>query len=107
MQVKSISFEAQGVLGFDLRPVNARPLPPFTAGAHVDLHLQNGLVRSFSLVNPQTERHRYLVAVGRDVASRGGSTYMHENIRPGDVVSVSPARNNFQLAEDAPESVFF
>jgi vanillate O-demethylase ferredoxin subunit len=106
MQVKRISFEAQGVLGFELRPVNTQPLPAFTAGAHVDLHLQNGSIRSYSLLNPQTESHRYLIAVNRDAASRGGSKYLHENIRPGDVLTVSPPRNNFPLNEDAQESVF-
>jgi tetrachlorobenzoquinone reductase len=106
MQVKSISFEARGVLGFDLRPTNLQPLPQFTPGAHIDLHLQNGLIRSYSLVNPPTERHRYVIAVGRDAASRGGSKYLHESIRCGDVVSAAGPRNNFPLQEDATDSVF-
>jgi ferredoxin-NADP reductase len=106
MHVKSISFQAQGVLEFELRSVNHQPLPAFTAGAHVDVHLQNGLIRSYSLINSQAESHHYRIAVNRDAASRGGSKYLHDNIRPGDVVSVSPPRNNFPLREDAEESVF-
>jgi vanillate O-demethylase ferredoxin subunit len=106
MRVKCISFEAQGVLGFELRSVNNQALPPFTAGAHIDVHLQNGFIRSYSLLNPQTESHRYVIAVNRDASSRGGSIYLHDNVRPGDVVTVSPPRNNFPLLEDADESVF-
>jgi ferredoxin-NADP reductase len=106
MHVKCISFEAQGVLGFELHPVRNQPLPAFTAGAHIDLHLQNGMIRSYSLVNPQTESHRYLIAVNRDAASRGGSRYMHEHLRPGDMVMVSRPRNNFPVREDADESIF-
>src|SRR6185503_13101400 len=81
-------------------------LPPFTAGAHVDLTLPNGLIRSYSLINPQAERHRYVIAVQRDRASRGGSKWVHENFRPGDILTVNGPRNNFALNEAAQKSVF-
>src|SRR5690242_8836791 len=61
--VKSITFEAEDVISLDLRPTGAAPLPRFTAGAHIDLNLGNGLSRSYSLANPQTETHRYVVGV--------------------------------------------
>ena len=48
-------------------------LAPFTAGSHIDLHLSNGMIRSYSLVNDQRERNRYVIAVNKDAASRGGS----------------------------------
>uniref|UniRef100_UPI0035D7F576 hypothetical protein n=1 Tax=Bradyrhizobium diversitatis TaxID=2755406 RepID=UPI0035D7F576 len=52
-------------------------------GAHIDLHLTNVLIRSYSLLNDQRERHRYAVAVNKDTASRGGSTFIHDQIRAG------------------------
>ncbi|MCS6920938.1 MAG: PDR/VanB family oxidoreductase [Elioraea sp.] len=106
VRVKSVTHEAQGVLSYDLRPVLGRELPAFTAGAHIDLHLPNGLVRSYSLVNPQEERHRYVIAVQLDPASRGGSRFIHETLRPGDTLPISPPRNNFPLVEDAWHSLF-
>lgn len=106
MRVRSITFEAQGIHSLDLRPLNGDALAPFTAGAHVDLHLPNGITRSYSLVNPQGERHRYVVAVHRDPASRGGSRFVHESLRAGDVLRVGAPRNNFRLAEDAAHSLF-
>jgi ferredoxin-NADP reductase len=33
----------------------------------------------------------------REAAGRGGSRYLHENVRVGDIVEVSPPRNNFAL----------
>ena len=76
--------EAPGVLSVELRPQDgAAELPAFEAGAHLDLHLPNGMVRSYSLINPATERHRYVVAVQEDRQSRGGSRYVHRELRVG------------------------
>ena len=93
------------MLSFDLRSIDGTPLPPFTAGSQVDLHLSNGLVRSYSLLNDQDERHRYVVGVNRDPASRGGSKFLHAEVRPGEVLPVSEPRNNFELNENASSTV--
>jgi tetrachlorobenzoquinone reductase len=106
LRVKSATWEAPGIVSYDLRPLEAGELPPFTAGAHIDLTLPNGLIRSYSLINPQSERHRYAIAVQKDRASRGGSKWVHENFHPGDIVSVNGPRNNFALAEGAERSLF-
>jgi vanillate O-demethylase ferredoxin subunit len=105
--VKSIVYEAEGINSYDLRPADGEPLPSFTAGAHIDLHLPSGLIRSYSLLNSQDERHRYVIAVNKDAASRGGSRHIHEVLRPGDRLVVTPPRNNFPLTEDASQSIFF
>ena len=46
--------------------------------------LGNGLERSYSLLNDPTETHRYVIAVLREVDSRGGSTWVHDHLREGD-----------------------
>jgi vanillate O-demethylase ferredoxin subunit len=81
-------------------------LPPFTAGTHIDLHLANGLVRSYSLCNSQEEQHRYVVAINRHLQSRGGSSFIHDTLKSGDRIKISPPRNNFALVEDAHHVVF-
>ena len=106
LRVKSVTWEAPNVLSYELRPLEGMELPPFTAGAHIDLTLTNGLVRSYSLVNSQSERHRYVIAVQKDRVSRGGSKWIHENLRPGDVVTVDGPRNNFVLDETAEKTIF-
>ena len=105
LRVKSATWEAPGVLSYELRPLEGGDLPPFTAGAHIDLTLPNGLVRSYSLVNPQSERDRYVIAVQMDRASRGGSKWLHENLRAGDIVTANGPRNNFALDETAEKSI--
>ena len=106
LRVKSATWEAPNITSYDLRPLEAGELPAFTAGAHIDLTLPNGLIRSYSLINPQAERHRYVIAVQKDRASRGGSKWVHENFRPGDVLTVNGPRNNFALNEAAAKSIF-
>jgi vanillate O-demethylase ferredoxin subunit len=107
VRVKAVCYEAEGILSFDLRPLPPlRALPPFTAGAHIDLQLPNGMIRSYSLLNASSEVHRYVVGVNKDPKSRGGSRFLHENVRAGDVITISHPRNNFELDETAGHSVF-
>jgi vanillate O-demethylase ferredoxin subunit len=104
--VKSISYEAEGIASFELRPCQGDLLPAFTAGAHVTVEMAGDLSRSYSLVNSQDDRHRYVIAVSRDRASRGGSLYMHESVKVGHELRVSVPRNNFPLVEAAQRSIF-
>jgi ferredoxin-NADP reductase len=107
VRVRSITWEAEGILSFELCPMPPRKaLPPFTAGSHVDVHLPNGVLRSYSLLNSQDECHRYVIGVNKDAQSRGGSRYMHETLRAGDTLTIGRPRNNFTLDEAAPLSVF-
>lgn len=110
VRVHAVRAEACDVLSLDLRPVDGGNLPAFSAGSHIDLVVpargQTGaLLRQYSLSNSPQERHRYVVGVGRDAASRGGSVTLHDTLRVGDTLRISAPRNNFPLAEDAPHSV--
>ena len=105
LRILSATWEAPNIVSYELRLPEGGELPPFTAGAHIDLTLPNGLVRSYSLLNPQTERHRYVIAVQKDRASRGGSKWVHENFRVGELVTVNGPRNNFPLDEAAAKSI--
>jgi vanillate O-demethylase ferredoxin subunit len=105
VRVKRISYEADSINSYELVARDGSELAPFTAGGHIDLHLPNGMIRSYSLVNGQHERHRYVIAVYKDNASRGGSSFVHDNIRAGDIITVSCPRNNFALHEEADHSI--
>lgn len=105
VRVKRICYEAENINSYELVLPGGGDLAAFTAGSHIDLHLQNGMVRSYSLVNDQDERHRYVIAVNKDGSSRGGSSFVHETIKAGDIIAISTPRNNFALREDAERSV--
>ncbi|MEK9801899.1 MAG: PDR/VanB family oxidoreductase [Curvibacter sp.] len=104
-RVFNLRYEARDIISVELRPASPEVDFPFTeAGSHIDLHLGNGLIRSYSLTNPG-ESQRYVVAVLKDRKSRGGSLYVHEQLRVGQVISISAPRNNFRLDEDACQNV--
>lgn len=105
VQVVHKHTEAEGICSLELQAPGGEPLPAFTAGAHIDVHLPNGLVRQYSLCNDPAEAHRYVIAVLLDPASRGGSRAVHEQIQPGMTLSISPPRNHFPLDETAPHHV--
>jgi vanillate O-demethylase ferredoxin subunit len=76
-------------------------LPPFKPGAHIDLHLAPGLVRTYSLCNEPEDNRRYVIAVKREQDGRGGSKFMHERLNVGDRVGVSIPRGGIVLSDDA------
>nr|AGJ94018.1 2,3,5,6-tetrachlorobenzoquinone reductase [Sphingobium chlorophenolicum] len=107
MTVTQITRVAKDINSYELRPEPGVILPEFTAGAHIGVSLPNGIQRSYSLVNPQGERDRYVITVNLDRNSRGGSRYLHEQLRVGQRLSIVPPANNFALVETAPHSVLF
>jgi vanillate O-demethylase ferredoxin subunit len=93
--------EAEGICSLELVSVSGGALPAFTAGAHIDVHLPGGLTRQYSLCNSPLEAHRYVIAVLRDPASRGGSRAVHDAVHEGDTLTISVPKNHFALATDA------
>jgi ferredoxin-NADP reductase len=97
--VHAITFEARDVLVFELRPAGGSVVE-FEPGAHIDVGLPNGVSRQYSLVNERGVRDRYVICVKHDAKSRGGSRFMHEQLRVGAPIDVRAVRNNFRLASD-------
>src|SRR5206468_3895780 len=86
-----------------LVPVEGDSLPPFDAGAHIDVHVPDGPVRQYSLYELPGEPRRYRIGVLRDPQSRGGSARLLEAVYEGDVLAVSAPRNHFALAAGPPQ----
>jgi vanillate O-demethylase ferredoxin subunit len=58
----------QGAKNLAVRLVSAegQPLPAWTPGAHIDLHLPCGLIRQYSLTGSPAERDHYLLCIARE-----------------------------------------
>ena len=97
--VRRVADVADGVRTFELSDPEDWALPPFGAGAHIDVHLPSGAVRQYSLYGDPAEGHRYRVAVRREDAGRGGSLAFHRDIGEGAILPVSLPRNHFPLRE--------
>lgn len=105
VHVQAMRFETAGIVSVEFRSPDGTDLPAFEAGAHIDLHLPNGIVRSYSLSNSPQERQRYVVGVLNDRNSRGGSRYVHEKLHVGSTISISAPRNNFPVDASASHTV--
>jgi vanillate monooxygenase ferredoxin subunit len=86
---------------FELEGANGTALPAFTPGSHIDVRIDEDLVRQYSLCNIPDKKTRYVIAVKREPDSRGGSRAIHERIAEGDVISISAPRSHFALDPSA------
>lgn len=106
LRVNGVRAEARDIISLELTAPDGALLPPFAPGSHLELHLRNGQIRHYSLLNDPAERHRYVVAVGLAAESRGGSRFIHGSLRQGDTLTVIGPRNNFLLDERAERYCF-
>ena len=108
VRVAAIRRETESVKAFVLASTTGDTLPPFSAGAHVDVRviLASGEAawRSYSLANDPAERGHYEIGVLR-TRDGGGSAYLHDRINVGDTLDISVPSNRFPLAGHAGEHV--
>ncbi|MDI3408641.1 PDR/VanB family oxidoreductase [Streptomyces cavernicola] len=98
--VRRMTWEAEGVLSVELAHPDGKPLPAWTPGAHIDVHV-GGQVRQYSLCGDPAAGGSYRIGVLDEPNSRGGSRHVHTKLRPGQTVTVSEPRNHFALEEAA------
>ena len=103
--VRSVEAVAPRIKSFELADPAGAHLPAFTAGSHIDVTLPNGLVRSYSLLNDSRERDRYVIAVLHEEAGGGGSAWVHESLRPGDVLEIGAPQNRFEIDEGGDHNI--
>ncbi|MEV8568700.1 PDR/VanB family oxidoreductase [Streptomyces sp. NPDC051322] len=102
--VRTMTWEAEGVLSVELVHPDGKPLPGWEPGAHLDVEV-GGRTRQYSLCGDPQDVSRYRIAVLNEPSSRGGSRYVHTELRPGRTVTVVGPRNHFALV-DAARYVF-
>lgn len=95
--IATVTDEAEGIRAFRLVRTDGAALPAFAAGAHVDVHLADGLIRQYSIASDPADPSFYRLAVLREESGRGGSKAMHA-VKAGDRLTISQPRNNFPLA---------
>ena len=120
MRVERVVDAAEGIRHITLVSADGTALPAFTAGSHIDVECGNGIVRQYSLCGvppalvqpegcpvPHAPRpERYEIAVLREDESRGGSAWVHDHVREGEVLTVRGPRNHFRLPDGAQRYVF-
>ncbi|HEY4295044.1 MAG TPA: PDR/VanB family oxidoreductase [Paraburkholderia sp.] len=105
LRVTAIRYAANEINVYELRRPDNATLPAVEPGAHIDVHLPGGIVRQYSLVNGGSDLRAYLIAIKRERASRGGSSFMHDRLRVGQLLEISGPRNSFPLNENSRHTV--
>jgi ferredoxin-NADP reductase len=88
---------ADGVVVLELRSRTGARLPSWQPGAHIDLLLPGGLIRQYSLCGDPGDHDAYTIGVLREENGRGGSRFIHDELRAGDEVRIRGPRNQFGL----------
>jgi nitric oxide dioxygenase len=103
--------ESEIVTSFYLRPADGGPLPPFVPGQYITVRIAHPRTptspRNYSLSDRPGQGH-YRISVKRESAlvpnAPDGliSTYLHEDIQPGDLLEVGPPCGEFTLNPAEP-----
>lgn len=101
--VASRTLTAENIVAFDLVSADGMPLPPFTAGAHIEVDC-GGMARHYSICSDPSDPMHYTIAVQHEKAGKGGSRYLYDNVHTGDIVLCSLPRNHFRLHSDAADA---
>jgi tetrachlorobenzoquinone reductase len=105
LRVTAIRYAAHETNVYEIRRPDNATLPPVEPGAHIDLHLPGGIVRQYSLITADGDPRAFLIAIKRERASRGGSSFMHDRLRVGQALEIGGPRNSFPLSETARHTV--
>lgn len=85
---------------FRLERTDGGMLPTFSGGAHTVVEMRDGDVtrlNPYSLMSDPFERSSYTISVRRDDAGRGGSLFLHRQVKVGDELTISNPVNLFNL----------
>lgn len=103
VRVRDVRAVAEDVIGVMLEDARGRPLPGWSAGAHVEL-CSGGFERSYSLCGTPSDKC-YELAILREKAGRGGSRHFHDTLKIGQELKLRGPANHFRLEEKAPHVV--
>lgn len=102
LRVTQMTLEADGVLSLRLSRIEGnKPLPAWDPGAHIDVYVPDGTTRQYSLCGDPRDLSCWQIAVLREPEGRGGSAFIHDELRVGDRLLVTRPKQTFAL-EDAP-----
>jgi vanillate O-demethylase ferredoxin subunit len=105
LRIASVEPAGRDTRRFRLVSADGASLPSASAGAHIILMLPGGIRRPYSLLAAAETPTDYAIAVRRETPSRGGSTFLHDSVQPGDAVEALGPRNDFLLNEAAAHSL--
>jgi cytochrome P450/ferredoxin-NADP reductase len=107
MVVDSVTPVADGIVKLRLVAPDGRPMPRWAPGSHIDVECGHPDVsRQYSLCGDPADAQALEIAVLRESDGRGGSSWVHANVKAGDKLKIRGPRNHFHLDESAKKVIF-
>lgn len=100
VRVAETEMVAEGIRRLRFVPVDRETLPLFSGGAHTVLTMHDGdrvLRNPYSLMGSPFDPSSYQISVLKTLNSRGGSIFVHEKLKKGSELSISPPVNLFPI----------
>ena len=108
VEVAAIDMVTPLIKHFKLASADGGPLPAFSGGSHI-IVVMRGAVRMhrnpYSLLSSPRELDHYEIGVRRMEESRGGSHFMHDDVRVGSRLEIAHPVNLFGLDKIARKHV--
>ncbi|WP_435137749.1 2Fe-2S iron-sulfur cluster-binding protein [Pseudopelagicola sp. nBUS_19] len=101
VEVTKVEQMTAKVTKFEFSSFDKKPLPEWTAGAHLDVLVAPGFLRQYSMSGDPADSSRYQIGVLREDKGQGGSLLMHRIFDEGRKVFISKPINHFELEETA------
>ncbi|OLN85934.1 putative dioxygenase subunit beta YeaX [Colletotrichum chlorophyti] len=93
------------VVSFVLEAVNPRQKEEEELyGTHAKLKIPNGLARSYSIVSGN--RNKFELGIALEDNGRGGSRYLHQSTKVGDIIQVGRITSDVKIASASSNHVF-
>ncbi len=102
VQITKAEQTADDITIYEFQSLDGSDLPPWEAGAHLDIVVAPEFLRQYSMSGDPADRSKYQIGVLREAHGRGGSALLHRIFNEGRKVFISKPINHFPLHEDAP-----
>ncbi|MEL6784459.1 MAG: 2Fe-2S iron-sulfur cluster-binding protein, partial [Pseudomonadota bacterium] len=96
---------ADGVTKYEFSSLDGSDLPPWQAGAHLDIVVAPEYLRQYSMSGDPADRTKYQIGVLREDAGRGGSQLLHRIFAPGRKIFISKPINHFPLHQNSTKTL--
>lgn len=96
VQVSQVEPLTEQVKRFTLVATDGKPLPAFTGGSHIIVQMSDGdnqYSNAYSLLSSPHDTSCYQIAVRLEENSRGGSRFLHQQVKVGDRLTISTPNN--------------
>ncbi|MDH6593648.1 cytochrome P450/ferredoxin-NADP reductase [Variovorax sp. TBS-050B] len=105
--VERVTQVADGIVKLRLASPDGKPLPRWTPGSHIDVECGSPeRSRQYSLCGDPDEAGVFEIAVLHEAEGRGGSNWVHTQVKAGDRLRIRGPRNHFRLDESAKKAIF-